>query len=176
MIQVWMIRTGVDDSGVDDSGVDDSGVDDSGVDDSGVDDSGVDDSGVDDSGVDDSGVDDSGWDKSLDDPMNKDILLTSFATASDDVTAPPAAATGIDVVDNQISGEDGVVLDGSELQFDPYEVRETYGTEQNKTVKNDPEQVKEDTIPMQKTGIPVLPALLGILSLMGGFIVSRNKQ
>lgn len=29
---------------------------------------------------------------------------------------------------------------------------------------------------MQKTGIPVLPALLGILILMGGFIVSRNKQ
>ena len=33
-------------------------------------------------------VDDSGWDeKSLDDPMNKDILLTSFAMASDDDTA-----------------------------------------------------------------------------------------
>ena len=92
------------------------------------------------------------------------------------IQLPPAAATGSDVGDNQTSGEDGAVLDGSGLQFDPDEVSEIYSTEQNKTDNNDPEQVKEDTIPMQKTGIPVLPALLGILSLMGGFIVSRNKQ
>ncbi len=126
---------------------------------------------------DDSGLDDSGLDeKLLDDPMNKDILLTSFAMASDDDTVTPAAATGSDLGDNQTSGEDGAVLDGSGLQFDPDAVSEIYGTEQNKTDNNDPEQVNEDTIPMQKTGIPVLPALLGILSLMGGFIVSRNKQ
>ncbi|MBZ2166715.1 hypothetical protein [Methanobacterium spitsbergense] len=57
-----------------------------------------------------------------------------MAATSVDGTIPSAAVTISDVRDNQISGEDGSVL-----QFDPDEVRETYGSnriKQLKTIQN----------------------------------------
>jgi len=46
---------------------------------------------------------------------------------------------------------------------------------QNKSVQKDPQQVN-DTIPMQKTGAPILPTLIGIISIMGGFMVNRIRS
>jgi hypothetical protein len=33
----------------------------------------------------------------------------------------------------------------------------------------------ENLIPMQKTGIPVIPLFMGLIILMGGFIVTKKK-
>ena len=118
--------------------------------------------------------------------MYKDILLTSFAATSDDGTVPPAAVTG-----NGGNGGSGTSVDDP---VPPVAVTGNGGNAGNSAgdgngsgsgsseielsagAQFDPDQVKQDTIPMQKTGIPILPALVGILSIMGGFIVNRNKQ
>ena len=47
---------------------------------------------------------------------------------------------------------------------------------ENSSVQFDPDQVKDDTIPMQKTGAPILPAVAGIITIMGGFLVNRFKS
>jgi len=33
-----------------------------------------------------------------------------------------------------------------------------------------------NSIPMQHTGLPILPALLGVLSLMGGFVINKTRS
>ena len=42
-------------------------------------------------------------------------------------------------------------------------------------VKFDPEQVK-NTIPMKNTGVPILPTLANIISLIGGFMINRLRS
>ena len=41
------------------------------------------------------------------------------------------------------------------------------------TTYGDPQNAK---IPMQKTGIPILPAELGIISIIGGFMINRIRS
>lgn len=41
------------------------------------------------------------------------------------------------------------------------------------TTNTDPQK---DKIPMQKTGIPILPAELGIISIIGGFMINRIRS
>lgn len=36
--------------------------------------------------------------------------------------------------------------------------------------------LKDPKIPMQKTGIPILPAELGIISIIGGFMINRIRS
>lgn len=38
------------------------------------------------------------------------------------------------------------------------------------------ENATSNSIPMQHTGLPILPALLGVLSLMGGFVINKNRS
>ena len=61
-----------------------------------------------------------------------------------------------------------VSAENSSVQFDPDQV--------GSSVQFDPDQVKNDAIPMQKTGAPILPAVTGIITIMGGFLVNRFKS
>ena len=47
---------------------------------------------------------------------------------------------------------------------------------ENSSVQFDPDQVKNDAIPMQRTGAPILPAVASIITIMGGFLVNRFKS
>jgi hypothetical protein len=65
--------------------------------------------------------------------------------------------------------DDGAILDNAASPGDSSK------TIIHKSVQKDPQQVN-DTIPMQKTGAPILPALIGIISIMGGFMVNRIRS
>ncbi len=196
--------SGVDDSGVDDSGVDDSGVDDSGADDSGVDDSYTVDPvyeplgsayrtltlekfSADDLGTDDSNADDSGSDNT--NPTDIYYTLATYELA--DGNTPLAAGSdeiddpGVDDSDNG-SGDvyDNGIDDGSsdDNGTDEYtltaEQPELAGNGGNggdgRNLSENANLTSANSIPMQHTGLPILPALLGVLSLVGGFAINKT--
>ena len=45
----------------------------------------------------------------------------------------------------------------------------------NSDTANKDDSSHENTIPMQNTGIPVIPLFIGLIMLMGGFFVTRKK-
>jgi hypothetical protein len=68
------------------------------------------------------------------------------------------------MVDTEMLYKGDLQDNSAQASFDPEQVR---GVET--------EQTKTETMPMQKTGTPVLPAAIGFLCLLGGFMVNRHK-
>jgi hypothetical protein len=189
-----------DDSGLDDSGLDDSGLDDSGLDDSGLDDTTGEDEIPNDVSEDpyDPGTDETyPYDEPATDPLNNEIDPVIYYTMSYGVTQENLEDTTDGVIlDGDGSTEDNTLeIDSDEITDDNNEIDDNYtlddteilykGDSQDESaqVSLDPEQVrgveteqtKAETIPMQKTGTPALPAALGILCLLGGLMVNRHK-
>jgi len=105
------------------------------------------------------------------------------------VTVPLSDDPGSDTSDNGTVTDDGsgtnedsyilasadesrvykdVSSENNSVQFDPDHVRSS--------AQKDPQQVKNDKIPMQKTGVPILPAVASIITIMGGFLVNKFKS
>jgi hypothetical protein len=185
-----------DDSGADDSGADDSGADDSYTVDPVYEPLGsayrtltLEKFSADDQGTDDSNADDSGSDNT----NPTDIYYTLATSELADGNTPLAAGSdeiddpGVDDSDNG-SGDvyDNGIDDGSsdDNGTDEYTLTaEQTGLAGNGGNGGDGRDLSENanltnanSIPMQHTGLPVLPALLGVLSLVGGFAINKNRS
>ena len=150
-------------------------------------DSGASDVSTDPGVADDSGVsDDSGAD------TNDPVLYYATSELNSADGSPDSALTddpGSDTSDNGTVTDDGsgtnedpyilasadesrvykdVSSENNSVQFDPDHVRSS--------AQKDPQQVKNDKIPMQKTGVPILPAVASIITIMGGFLVNKFKS
>ena len=112
-----------------------------------------------DQGATDSGVSDGSTDPGLSDDPSSDAADNGTGTDEDPYILASA--------DEPILYKD-VSAENNNIQFDPDQVRSS--------VQFDPDQVKNDAIPMQKTGAPILPAVAGIITIMGGFLVNRFKS
>jgi hypothetical protein len=194
--------SGADDSGVDDSGVDDSGVDDSYT----VDPVYEPIEGVyrsltlkkfsaNDLGADDSGSDDSG----SDDTNPSDIYYTLATSELADGKTPLAAgsdeiddygANGSDNGSGDTGIDDGSSDDNGTDEYtytDDNGVSYVYSKDGSATgnggrggnggnISENANLTNANSIPMQHTGLPILPALLGVLSLVGGFAINKNRS
>jgi hypothetical protein len=114
----------------------------------------------DDSGLSESNTDDDGSDSVTDDD-GSDSVTDDNNDTSNDSTDPTL-----------YYGESGSISGNSSSGNSP---GDSFVTTKTITVTKygDPQNAK---IPMQKTGIPFLPAELGIISIIGGFMINRIRS
>ena len=94
------------------------------------------------------------------------VLLVCMSSAYAADTSNSTNTTSNDTYD-QILNDSAISTSLNNVKFDPDQVRSS--------VKFDPEQVK-NTIPMKNTGVPILPTLANIISLIGGFMINRLRS
>ena len=122
-------------------------TDDSGADDSDSGSGEIDDNGYDETGIDDGSSDDNGTDDTGIDDGSSDDNGTGEYTYTDD--------NGVTYV--------------------YYKNGSGYATASG-TIQNNATVNSTNSIPMQHTGLPILPALIGVLSLVGGFAINKNRS